>query len=413
MEKSIFEMGRQNAEEIAEKEVAATVDAEVNSLLNSNVVCRKIDGVAVMVGKEMARKLPHFVSEFSLSPQIAVVYIDDIAHIAREIVILLNSSGFRVFEMSIPKNLSIAQQDKMLDAIPDFVHFTLGVGGGRICELCALFTTRQDSDFAIYATSPSTDSLLSAARSPKFVVADELVLDSCPKQLIAAGVGIVLSQPLKEFEREVECLLYETTCMTAKKPRKSVKPIILDNEAVDTGELFWRLAEISKQNKQQSFLSSAEILADVIARAEGSRLLGEYEFVASYLLSCYYFCFLSSNPQDVLLPPDKVKTMKLLEKKCGFDYFSLVKRIDILSINKYFRMKYIINEYRKDLLSKLSDLEFKSAQKFWRRQYADAGYWLSNTFSANELLTLLALSGELAGGILGFAKATGALEYYL
>ncbi|HKL94754.1 MAG TPA: iron-containing alcohol dehydrogenase [Clostridia bacterium] len=415
MEKSIFEMSRQNAFEIAENEVAAELDNEVDSLLNSDVVCREIDGVSVMVGKDMAKKIPHFVSEFSLCPQVAILYIDDIAHIARELVILMNNSGFRVFEMSLPKNKSITEQYKMLDDIPDFVRFTLGVGSGRICELCALYSKRQNLDFALFATAPSSDCYLSYEKTPKFVAADEEILNNCPKQLIAAGTGIVLSQPLKEFERKVEGLLFETTFgdEIKKKPKIFTKSIILEGEIVDAVELFWKLAEISKQNKRQSFVSSAEILADVIARANGSRVLGEYVFMASYLLAGYYFCFLSSDCQDVLLPPDKVKTMKLLEKKCGFDYFSLVKRIDILSINKYFRIKYIINEYRKDLLSSLCDLDFKSAQKFWRRQYSDAGYWLSKTFSAKELLTLLSLSGELAGGILGFAKASGALENYI
>jgi hypothetical protein len=64
-------------------------------------------------------------------------------------------------------------------------------------------------------------------------------------------------------------------------------------------------------------------------------------------------------------------------------------------------------------LKSLNSLDFKTAQKFWRRQYADAGFWLISTFSSRELLTLLALSGELAGGILGFAKASGALENYI
>ena len=420
MGKAIFELRRQEATKnnvsVIENEIASRADNEFDALLCKDVVCREVDGTSVLVGKEMLKRLPHIVEDFAPSPQIAIIYLSDVAHIARKLSVAMSHAGWRVYEMSMPDEAKLTEQNKLLLSVPEYIRFIIAIGSGRISELCALVAKKQNIDFGIYATAPSTDSYISAVKAPKFVVADELELQSCPKQLVAAGVGIVLSQPLKEFERRIESLLFETiySGQIGKNASKiRAKRIMLEDGTVDVIELFWQLVDLSKQNKRQSFVASAEILADILARADGKRYFGEYVFVASYLIAGFYSAYLSGDCSDVLLPPDKVKTMKLLEKKCGFNYFSLVKRIDILSINSYFRIKYILSEYRKDLLDELSDLNFKSAQKFWRRQYADAGFWLSNTFCVKELLSLMSLSGELAGGLLGFAKASGALENYI
>ncbi|MCI5820043.1 MAG: hypothetical protein MRZ86_05615, partial [Acidaminococcus sp.] len=116
---------------------------------------------------------------------------------------------------------------------------------------------------------------------------------------------------------------------------------------------------------------------------------------------------------DVLLPPDKIKSMKLLEKKCGLSFNLLLKRIDFLTVNSYFRIKYILEEYRLDLLSCLEEIDYSTSQRRWRRIYDDAGFWLKENFSSKELLSIMALAGETSKGLLGYAKATGALEDYI
>jgi hypothetical protein len=418
MGKAVFEQHRAEADKLYNyaAEIAADVDGETEQK-SCDAVCREIGGVPVMVWRNISKRLPEILKERAPSPQIALIYLDDVADIARGVAIALANSGFKIFEMSLPAGERQSEQCKMLCGVPDYIKFALAVGSGRICSLAANLCKRARLEFGILATAPSTDCFLTCETQPAFIAADPDILSACPRQLIAAGAGILLSQPLKEFERKVEALLYETANDYIRKADKAA-----ENEpslqiqipaTADATELFFKLIELSAKHRDENFVSSAEIMADILMRADGSRYLGEYVFIASYLLAGFYASYLKNDCEDVLLPPDKVKTMKLLEKKCGYNFYSLVKRIDIFSANSYFRIKYIIGEYREDLLKSLNSLDFKTAQKFWRRQYADAGFWLISTFSSRELLTLLALSGELAGGILGFAKASGALENYI
>lgn len=414
MGKAIFE---QSMEKDREFEIAASIDDECS-------FCeREFDGVKVTVCADMKSRLPDIMKEYVKVQQVAVVYIDDVVEIARSVALKLNISGWRVFELSLPRDKKAENQAEMLSDIPDYIKFVLAVGSGRISELAAGFGSKHDCEFALFATAPSTDCFLNLSKLPSFIVADSNVLKNCPKSLIAAGVSILLSEPLKEFERGVESLLYETSFAVSdiKMTNKFAYEIMTNDYSVDAVELFFKLLRLSSSNNKNKFVSSAEILATILSRTDGSRNLGEYVFVASYLLASFYISYLTLPTEstsencvaDIMMPPDRIKTMKLLEKKCGMDFCTLVKRVDIFPSSSYFRIKYMINEYREELLKSLNSLDFRAAQKFWKRQYSDAGFWIQETFTAKELLSLMSLSGELAGGLLGFAKASGILENYI
>ncbi len=383
---------------------------KVWSFLETDKV-KEFGNTTVAVCNNTIERFPKLLSMFAKNYQIAVVSLDDVCDISRNLSFQLGKAGWKVFEMTIAKHLPIQEQMRQIFELPERLRFVIGVGTGRIVELCSLLAEKENLEFGIFLTAPSTDYVLNVQKKPVFVLADKQVLAESPKNLVASGVGILLSESLRQFEKRVEMLFYDVNF--AKKGQTENNKLFFDKNHVDNEKLFWRLIEISNDKSSESFVSSGEVFAEVMLRAYKKRTYGEYLFVASYMLSLFYKKFLESPAIDALLPPDHIKTMKLLENECGYDFNSLVKRIDILPVNVYFRIKYIISEYRYDLISELENENFAESQKIWRRQYQDAGFWMKQHFSTRELQSLMSLSGELAGGILGFAKMSGCLENYI
>ena len=60
-----------------------------------------------------------------------------------------------------------------------------------------------------------------------------------------------------------------------------------------------------------------------------------------------------------------------------------------------------------DLLSELSSADLGGAERKWRRMYDDAGFWMKSAFTSADMIRAMALGGELSGGLLALAAATG------
>ena len=84
-----------------------------------------------------------------------------------------------------------------------------------------------------------------------------------------------------------------------------------------------------------------------------------------------------------------------------------MQAFDIFDVSGYFRINYILGEYRMDLLAELSSVDLGGAERKWRRMYPDAGFWMKSAFTSRDILRAMSLAGEFSGGLLGFAAATG------
>lgn len=366
--------------------------------------------------------VPTLIPDEAKAGHVGVVYFEDVEDIAFDVVSALKREKILVYECKIKKSENEEDDIKQIKSVPEYVRYLIGVGCGKINMLCSYFATINAIDYMMFVTAPSSDRILYStpalkeACCPKYVVADRKILDAAPKTLIAAGWGIALSQPLKAFERCVAKKLGTENSGRAESIAESFKRELAGNSLQmthDTGELFWFLMRLSDRNRKQNFKGGVDSFCEVMQKSYKLRHRGEYMFVASYVLWAYYRLFLKSRCEDTLLPPDKMKSMKLLETKCGLEFNLLLKRIDFLTINGYFRIKYILDEYREDLIGILDSIDLEKSQRRWRRLYEDAGFWLKENFTTKELLSIMALCGEISGGILGYAKASGALEDYI
>ena len=175
--------------------------------------------------------------------------------------------------------------------------------------------------------------------------------------------------------------------------------------------LAYALLEASLNRVEDSAQIMAEILyASAVRDGKRPRLIGEYKYLASAVISAFYSAFLAAPSIDVMPPAcreiasDELFELGLGRKRC--------KSVDFFDLNGYFKISYILSEYRTDLLDKLGSIDFHSSQRFWRRLYPDAGYWLKGELTCKDLTDSLTLAGARSENLLGFAYASGVLSRF-
>ena len=180
---------------------------------------------------------------------------------------------------------------------------------------------------------------------------------------------------------------------------------------VDNAELAYMLLKASSEKcGDDSADKMAKLLyAKALSQGKKPRLLGEYKFLCASLITAFYSAFLGAPSIDAM-PPACVSDALDEIASLPFGVSNESKCVDFFDINGYFRINYILSEYRMDLLEKLSGIDLHGMQRFWRRLYPDAGYWLKSEISAKEMLHTLALAGAQSDNLLGYAYASGILK---
>ena len=130
--------------------------------------------------------------------------------------------------------------------------------------------------------------------------------------------------------------------------------------------------------------------------------------MASSLIAEFYSVYLSSPSIDCM-PPAAMDDALAVLSYLGAKDIIRPKRVDFFDTNAYFKISYILSEYRMDLLEKLGGLNSLGRQRFWRRIYPDAGYWLKSEVTIDELLRAMTLAGAFSDSLLGLAFASGIL----
>ena len=137
--------------------------------------------------------------------------------------------------------------------------------------------------------------------------------------------------------------------------------------------------------------------------------MGEYKFIASALICALYKELLGAPAIDTLIPADRQRERAELEN-IGYAAINSAKNIDFFDTNSYFRINYILSEYRLDLLDKLGFADIKPNARTWRRIYDDAGFWLKSELTARDMLFAIRLAGSVSDNLLGYAYSIGALR---
>lgn len=153
----------------------------------------------------------------------------------------------------------------------------------------------------------------------------------------------------------------------------------------------------------------AEVMSALaLSKGKTPRLTGEYRFLASAVLTSFYSAYLSSPSIDCAPPACVFDSVDKLQS-LGIEV-DRGEVVDFFDINGYFRIGYILGEYRLDLLEKLASIDLHGMQRFWRRLYIDAGYWLKSEITASEVLECMRLASVESRSLAGYAFASGMLD---
>ncbi len=281
--------------------------------------------------------------------------------------------------------------------VPEHIRHIVGVGTAPAAEACKRLARQMGIGWSLYFAAPSTDDVM-CDYPPNNVFIDKNVLLNCPFRHLAAGYGILFSQRLASFERFFS---------------KRVLAIDSGEEAEyegadDAVQLALKLLEISSLKRG---MDSAELMARLlkaIAAKSGrkARLIGEYKFLSSCLISTFYGAFLGAPSIDCMPPACLDDALDVLSY-LGIKEDIPAKKVDFFDANAYFRISYILSEYRMDLLERLEGQKQRSCQRFWRRLYPDAGYWLKSEVTRADMLGAMSLAGAFSDSLLGYAFASG------
>ncbi|MDE5602105.1 MAG: iron-containing alcohol dehydrogenase [Clostridia bacterium] len=325
---------------------------------------------------------------------LCLIYDRNVSGVADDIIKELKSSGYRVFVQAV-SSLRHGNTEKC-DSVPEYVRHVFAVGAGTAANAAKEIASKLDVEWTMFLTAPSTDTIM-CDNAPKMVFIDGKVLGKCPSSCIAAGYGILLSQPLAAFES-----FFASKVLAKPSALKLVQP----QTNIELCELAYSLLEISVDRRVDSAQIMSELMyASALDSGKRPRLIGEYKFLCGALIAAFYSAYLGAPSIDVMPPACREVAADIIDN-LGYEP-KRGKRVDFFDVNVYFRISYILSEYRTDLLDKLGSIDFRTAQRFWRRLYPDAGYWLKSEITCRDLLSGLTLAGSLSESLLGFAYASG------
>lgn len=327
-----------------------------------------------------------------------VVYEKESEWLANDVVLRLKSGGYRVF--SICANDDENRRDTC--DIPDYARYILCVGECDAIAFSKALAQRFDIGWSLFCVAPTSDDVMQGKR-PKQVFIDKNVLIKCRNEQIACGYGLLLSSKLVAFER-----LFSNKVLAIGK--REFAPF--DCKQTDVAEMVWELLNLSLYNTKDcaSALLASAMRSLAIKKGKTPRLEGEYRFFASCVLWNFYCAFLGEMSIDCAPPP--CIESDTAQFSHGYALAKDCKCVDFFDINSYFRIGYVLGEYRLDLLEKLKSVDIHSLERFWRRLYKDAGYWLKDEISASEVLGCMRVAGAMSDGLLGYAYASGIMKNF-
>ncbi|GEM_PF-764458 len=366
---------------------------------NLQIEKRTVGNTEVFIGEKIIKEIPTRLSTVFEEGALFVVYEKDKKDMADCLMQELKKAGYRVFA----GGFDTAEKDRENETvceIPDYIRYVFAVGEEAASTIAKRICREKNIGWSLLLCTPTSDNMMCGI-CPKQVFIDSDIVNKSTKSQIASGYGIVLASKLTAFEDE-----FSRKVLSEDKPVKSA----FDTKC-DVPELAYRLLEISdeKDGEDSAERMAKLMFARAVSQGKKTRLIGEYRFLCASLITAFYSAFLGAPSIDCVPPAcidDALDKISSLPFRLGNEG----KCVDFFDVCGYFRISYILSEYRVDLLEKLANIDLHGMQRFWRRLYPDAGYWLKSEISAKEALDALALAGAVSDNLLGYAYASGMLK---
>lgn len=355
-------------------------------------------GAQVFSGRAIIPSLPATVAEILEGGFVQIVFEEEASLHAARVAEELAKNGYRV------KSGKLSEEGETAE----YTRLVVGVGGCAAAEAAKKKAAELGVECVLVIAYPDGNTFLQGGGVTQ-VYLDEDILDNCSDDRLAAGWGFAFSEPLKRFEDG-----FREKVMAERLPRRPA----LSLPPADAGALGLALCLLDCGAGMREDAYPCDIMARILSliaekRGKKPRLFGEYLFPAACALNVFYSSFLSSLAIDTLPPPDCDALLDEMKSLTGEARENLTHSFDFFDTNSYFRINYILGEYRLDLLERLNAVDMRSCERRWRRIYADAGYWLKRAFTVHDMLCAMKLAGATCKGLLHYVSATGFCERML
>lgn len=348
-------------------------------------------GAQIFTGKGLCGAFPRFVDELTGGGRVLLVADGDGIDLART----LGEEGKRAgLRMTVKGAAEACDAEENCLAV-------VGAGGAEAAAAAVAAARSRRAECVLFPSVPCEDGLL-AEGGVKAVCLDEKVLSRAPKDAKAAAAGLLFALPVKRFE--------DVCAEKVFAPEGERRETTLLDCGSSATELAVNVLRSGADGRTYAPDVTAEVLR-LLALSAGKRprRRGEYVFVAACALAAFYKAYLSSPAIDTLLPADHDAALDEFARLTGGERGNILQAFDIFGASGYFRINYILGEYRMDLIAELASCDLGGAGRRWRRMYDDAGFWMKSAFTSEDVMHAMALAGEKTGGLLGFAAGTGFL----
>ena len=352
----------------------------------------KVGETEVYTGRALRESLGEYLDALAGGGRVLVTWDGEGKNEAKRTTEALRGFGLRVTEKP-DADVCEAEENCLV---------VLGVGGERAASAAKRAAADRGADCVLMPVIPCEDGLLAGGRVTA-VCLDAEVLEGAPRDSLAAAAGILFALPLRRFED-----VYAEKVLAEPHAEERVSAPSEGDGIADTAVKVMRAGASGRRYAADVTAEMLRLIA--LSKGKKPRRKGEYVFVAACALAAFYKAYLSSPAADTLIPADHCRALDELVRLKGGEEGNIIQAFDIFDVSGYFRINYILGEYRLDLIAELAGAELGTSARRWRRMYDDAGFWMKSAFTSGDMIRAMALAGETAGGLLGFASATGVFD---
>ena len=352
----------------------------------------KVGETEVYTGRALRESLGEYLDALAGGGRVLVTWDGEGGNEAKRTTEALRGFGLRVTEKP-DADVCEAEENCLV---------VLGVGGERAASAAKRAAADRGADCVLMPVIPCEDGLLAGGRVTA-VCLDAEVLEGAPRDSLAAAAGILFALPLRRFED-----IYAEKVLAEPHAEERVSAPSEGDGIADTAVKVMRAGASGRRYAADVTAEMLRLIA--LSKGKKPRRKGEYVFVAACALAAFYKAYLSSPAADTLIPADHCRALDELVRLNGGEEGNIIQAFDIFDVSGYFRINYILGEYRLDLIAELAGAELGTSARRWRRMYDDAGFWMKSAFTSGDMIRAMALAGETAGGLLGFASATGVFD---
>jgi len=404
---------------------------------NCNCGAKHQTKTKIVLSENALVKLPEIISQILPMGNILYVTAEDLEKKSKETErILFKTHILNIHKLPANVRPSILDATKILENAEE-CKLVVGMGSGKVCDVAKYLGFIKNVPVVLIISAPSSLNYLTdvskfynsglvkyyVSKVPDVLIADLSLMLNCPKNKIAGGFGKVMGCLVSLIDYKAAAVLQDTyLCENILELIKDSVEKVFDVREKLSGVSLYSLEILTesvlkislvKQLCGKNIYGAQNDAADILELVtKEKRQSGELVFLIFLKILKLYGMFLNSELTPLLMPPDYVKRVRMLQDlRCNLienlNTVQYVKQDRELNIHK-------LNEYKNELIKEVSLAQSKGEASLagFKRIYSDKGYSIQNYLTSSDFKTAVFLSPVIAKGftLLSFMTELGYIE---